>query len=158
VLTQFADLDLTDWGNHEDITHQVVKEVVWSPKSIVFPLRAKYDYMNRILAGVEGIPFEADPKEPFPELQEGPLPAPVPGDLAVDPAAPPSIPVADPTDQGLAVRGSEIIEGCKRYRFDASGRRYLLDESGGITKKNYSRPPTLPIMSGVSMTRKHRRS
>ncbi len=144
ALTEFVGLDLTSWGNHEDIKHQVVKEIVFSPKSITFPLRAKYDYVNRTLEGLEGTPFEAEPDEPFSELQEGPLAPPVSGEIVVDPAAPPPVPIIDSTDHGRPVRGTEIIEGGKRYRVDASGRRYLLDESGSIIKKNSSRPPYIP--------------
>ena len=53
ALSEFVDLDLSGWGSHKNVTHQVVRELV-IPKEITFPLRAKYDYVNRTLAGLEG--------------------------------------------------------------------------------------------------------
>ncbi len=100
------------------------------------------------------MPFVADPDEPFSGLQDGPLLPPVPGEIALNPAAPPPIPVADPTDHGRPVRGTEIIQDGKRYRVDASGRRYLLDESGSIIKRTLLGPLISPILSGVSMTKR----
>ena len=142
-LTEFNDLDLSVWGNSGDIHHQVVREIVWSPKSIIFPLRKKYDYVNRTLEGIEGVPFVPDPDAVFSELQEGPLPVPAADEVVSDPVVPP-VPVVDPTDHGRVIRGTEIVVDGKRYREDASGRRYLLDESGSIRRKNTTRPPYIP--------------
>ncbi len=62
ALTEFADLDLLTWGRHKDVHHQVVKEVLFRPAAINFPLRAKFDYVTRTLAGAEGVPYNADPE------------------------------------------------------------------------------------------------
>ncbi len=143
ALTEFVSLDLVAFGRHDDIHHQVVKEIVWFPKMVVvFPLRAKYDYCTRSLAGAEGVPYDASPDtEPeFSELgyRDPAPPAPIP--VIPDPLAPPLAPM-DPTDHGRVIRGTEVIVGGLRYRELSDGRRYLLDESGSIRKKNTLRPP-----------------
>ncbi len=146
ALTEFAGLDLLAWGKHSDVHHQVVKEVVFSFKTCSFPLRAKYDYVTRTLAGAEGVPYDAspDPDTEFSELslRDAPVPAapPAPTGYLPDPSAPPPA-VIDKTDHGRHVRGTEVIVDGLRYRELADGRRYLLDESGSIRKSNTLRPP-----------------
>ena len=39
----------------------MVKEVIFSPRVIYFPLREKFDYVTRTLAGIEGVPYNAAP-------------------------------------------------------------------------------------------------
>ncbi len=86
-----------------------------------FPLRAKFDYVTRTLAGAEGVPYDAnpDPDAVFSELSERDVPdapaPPVPTGLLPGPSAPPPA-VIDTTDHGRHVRGTEVIEGGVRYR------------------------------------------
>ena len=145
ALTEFAGLDLTEWGRHDDIHHQVVKEVLFSPKVVSFPLRTKFDYVTRTIAGAEGIPYDTTPDwdTAFSELGDRDVPddpaPPVPPGILLDPSAPP--PVKDVTGHGRHMRGTEIISDGFRYRELKDGRRYVLDESGSIRKSNTLRPP-----------------
>ncbi len=67
-LRAFKDMDFSKWGGDNNVHVQTVREVIWSPLCIEFPLAVKYARANRTIDGIEGfVPEPAD--EPFSELQ-----------------------------------------------------------------------------------------
>ena len=143
-LRVFKDMDFSGWGSNARIRVQTVREVIWKPTTIIFPLVGKYERANRTIEGIEGLPENTTDDEMFSELQElgavppvpggAPLLAPIAPPVAVDPRAP----------IGRPVIGTEIQEGGTTYREDASGRRYELDASGSRTYAGSNRPPWIP--------------
>ena len=79
-LTEFQDMDLSVWGRCSDIKTQTVREVLPLRKGepIIFPLRERYDFQNRTLDGLEGIPFGGAAAPPpadelFPNFRKAPV-------------------------------------------------------------------------------------